>query len=116
MRGKTGKSLCIIKEISYNKSYFCTVQNKLLMSQIKHYDINTPEEFIDAWEKLSPQIFAKAKEINIVLENEDGTPMDSFNLFLTGETTAAKLNQVGVDKKTAERTLQLATEIQNLII
>jgi hypothetical protein len=88
----------------------------ILMSPIKHYDINTPEEFIDAWEKLTPQIFAKAKDLNIILENEDGTPMDSFNFFLTGETTAVKLNQVGVDKKTAERTLQLATEIQNIII
>jgi hypothetical protein len=86
------------------------------MSQIKHYDINTAEEFIDAWEKLSPQIFAKAKEINIVLENEDGTQMNSFSLFLTGETTAAKLKQVGVDEKTAKRTLQFATEIQKFII
>jgi hypothetical protein len=86
------------------------------MSQIKHYDINTPEEFIEAWEKLTPQIFAKAKELSIILENEDGTPMDIFHLFITGETTAAKLNKVVVDKETAERTLQFATEIQNLII
>src|SRR3954468_17776087 len=86
------------------------------MLQSKQYDINTPEEFIDAWEKLTPQIFAKAEELHISLEKEDGSPMDSFNIFLTGETTAEKLHQAGADEEAAKRTLQLATEIQNLVI
>jgi len=86
------------------------------MSQSNQYDINTPEEFIDAWEKLTPQIFAKAEELHISLEKEDGSPMDFFNLFLIGETTAEKLNQAGADEQAAKRTLQLATEIQNLLI
>src|SRR4051812_19664249 len=86
------------------------------MSQSKLYDINTPEEFIDAWEKLTPQIFAKAEELHISLEKEDGSTMDSFNIFLTGEATAEKFNQAGADEEAAKRTLQLATEIQNLVI
>jgi hypothetical protein len=57
------------------------------MAKKKHYDINTPEEFIAAWMKITPQISAKAKQLNITLENADGTPMDSSMLFLTGETT-----------------------------
>jgi hypothetical protein len=77
------------------------------MPKKKHYNINTSEEFIAAWMKITPQLLAKARELNITLENEDGTPMDAYMLFLTGETTTEKLNKAGVDTRTAQQTLQL---------
>jgi hypothetical protein len=81
------------------------------MPKQKHYDITMPEEFIDAWKKIAPRLFERAKELNISLENADGTSMDASMLFLTGETTAEKLKQAGVDARTAERMLQFADAI-----
>jgi hypothetical protein len=76
------------------------------------FDITTAEEFIEKWIELSPKLFLQAKKLHIVLENEDGTPMDPYMLFVTGDATAKKMERAGVDSKTKRRTLQLISEIQ----
>jgi|tagenome__1003787_1003787.scaffolds.fasta_scaffold20531918_2 hypothetical protein len=82
------------------------------MSKKDRYPIKTAEEFVDEWIKQSPQLFSRAKELNIILENEDGTPMAPYMLFVTGQTTAGLMDQGGMDRKTKKQTLQLVATIK----
>jgi len=85
------------------------------MPKKKQYRKHTAEEFIEAWKEINPRLVAKAKELNITLENEDGSPMDPYSLFLIGETTVEKLKKAGVDARTRERMLQFSTEVRRFI-
>src|SRR4051812_13985998 len=82
------------------------------MATTKQYDVNTAEEFVNAWVKQASEIIIKAERMDIRLKNADDSKIDPYMLYLTGEATSEKMDTAGVDTKTKARMTVIVSEIQ----